>query len=205
MTHMPTQTGDITGLVLAGGRGSRMGGVDKGLQHFHGVPLARHALERLRPQVGTLLLSANRNLDVYQAMSVPVLDDGDRPFDGPLAGLLAGLNYCTTPWLVTAPCDAPAFPLDLVTRLAAAAHGAGAPAAVAVAPDESGQLRPQPVFCLVRTSLQATLQNFLDQGGRTAGQWLQSQGVARVAFDRPQDHGAFFNANTVADLQAAQQ
>ncbi len=205
MAHMAIQTDDITGLVLAGGRGSRMGGVDKGLQHFHGVPLALHALERLRPQVGALLLSANRNLDVYQAMSVPVLDDGDRPFDGPLAGLLAGLNYCTTPWLVTAPCDAPAFPLDLVARLATAVHDAGVSAAVALAPDDSGQLRPQPVFCLVRSDVHASLQSFLDQGGRTAGHWLQSLTAVRVAFDQPQDRGAFFNANTVADLHAAQQ
>lgn len=199
------QPNDITGLVLAGGRGSRMGGADKGLQHFHGVPLALHALNRLRPQVGTLLLSANRNLEAYRSMGTPVLDDGARPFEGPLAGLLAGLQHCTTPWLAAVPCDAPAFPLDLVPRLAEAAHRAGTPAAVATAPDEVCRPLAQPVFCLLHTRVLPRLQNFLDQGGRAAGQWLQALQAVGVAFDRPQDVGAFFNANTAEDLRASQE
>jgi molybdopterin-guanine dinucleotide biosynthesis protein A len=109
---------DITGLILAGGRGSRMGGVDKGLQNHLGIPLALHALLRLQPQVGEVMINANRNLAAYESMGVPVWPDAWADYPGPLAGMLAGLEHCTTPWLVTVPCDAPLFPEDLVTRLA---------------------------------------------------------------------------------------
>ena len=109
---------DITGLVLAGGRGSRMGGVDKGLQNHHGVPLAMHALLRLAPQVGSTMINANRNLAAYESMGVPVWPDALPDYAGPLAGFLAGLERCETPWLVTVPCDSPLFPDDLVARLA---------------------------------------------------------------------------------------
>ena len=115
---MPIDRADITGLILAGGRGSRMGGVDKGLQNFHGIPLAQHALRRLAPQVGHLMLNANRNLDAYRAMGAPVWGDEVPDFPGPLAGMLAGLRHCETPYLVTAPCDTPYFPDDLTARLA---------------------------------------------------------------------------------------
>src|SRR5688572_7612361 len=115
---------DITGLVLAGGRGSRMGGVDKGLQNHLGMPLALHALLRLSPQVGEAMINANRNLSAYESMGVPVWPDalpaGVAEYPGPLAGLLAGLEHCTTPYLVSVPCDTPNFPLDLVPQLAAA-------------------------------------------------------------------------------------
>jgi molybdopterin-guanine dinucleotide biosynthesis protein A len=109
---------DVTGLVLAGGRGSRMGGVDKGLQNHRGVPLALHALLRLQPQVGALMVNANRNLGAYEAFGAPVWPDPIDGFVGPLAGFLAGLERCETPWMVTVPCDSPAFPEQLVERLA---------------------------------------------------------------------------------------
>ena len=117
----PIAREDITGLVLAGGRGSRMGGVDKGLQDHRGIPLALHALRRLQPQVGTAMLSANRNLPDYEAMGVPVWSDSIEGYAGPLAGLLTGLEHARTDWLVTVPCDTPDFPSDLVDRLAEAA------------------------------------------------------------------------------------
>ena len=123
--------GDITGLILAGGRGSRMGGVDKGLQNHQGLPLALHALMRLAPQVGHAMINANRNLGAYEAMGVPVWPDGLADFAGPLAGFLVGLERCETPWLVTVPCDSPGFPEDLVLRLAAAAQAQGAELAMA--------------------------------------------------------------------------
>ena len=113
----------ITGLVLAGGRGSRMGGVDKGLQSYHGVPLALHALLRLAPQVGSAMINANRNLAAYESFGVPVWPDALPDFAGPLAGFLAGLEHCETPYLVTLPCDSPLFPEDLVARLAQALEG----------------------------------------------------------------------------------
>ena len=108
----------ITGLVLAGGRGSRMGGVDKGLQPHLGVPLAAHALARLRPQVGSVMINANRNLAEYRAMGAPVWPDALPDYPGPLAGFLTGLEHCDTPFLVSVPCDSPHFPTDLVARLA---------------------------------------------------------------------------------------
>ena len=117
---------DITGLVLAGGRGSRMGGVDKGLQPHRGMPLAQHALLRLGAQVGELMINANRNLSAYESMGVPVWPDASADYPGPLAGLLAGLERCQTPYLVSVPCDTPDFPEDLVAKLAQAlvAHDA---------------------------------------------------------------------------------
>ena len=187
----------ITGLVLAGGRGTRMGGVDKGMQDFHGQPLAQHALERLRPQVGTLMLSANRHLADYAALGVPVWPDADVEFAGPLAGMLAGLAHCTTPYLATVPCDAPLFPLDLVACLAAVQ----ADIVVATAPDESGVQRLQPVFCLLRTDLRDSLAAFLAAGGRKVGQWMAQHHCVRVPFG---DAQAFFNANTLVELEEIQ-
>ena len=111
---------DMTGLILAGGRGSRMGGVDKGLQNHRGVPLALHALLRLGPQVGHAMINANRNLGAYESFGVPVWPDPVEDFAGPLAGFLAGLEHCETPLLLTVPCDTPNFPEDLAARLASA-------------------------------------------------------------------------------------
>lgn len=208
-TAAPAAPHDITGLVLAGGQGSRMGGADKGLQPFHGTPLALHALRRLRPQVGAVLLSANRHLPAYAAWGAPVLSDGLAGFPGPLAGFLAGLQHCRTGWLLTVPCDSPRFPPDLARRLARAAQAGGADVAVAAGPDSdpaagsAPALRRQPVFCLLRTTLQADLAAYLDGGGRKIGAWLARQRCAVAAFDQPgDDPQAFANANTLAELQA---
>lgn len=187
----------ITGLVLAGGRGSRMGGVDKGLQPHRGEPLTRLALERLRPQVGALRLSANRNLDLYAGFGVPVCPDLLPEYPGPLAGLHAGLSACTTPWLVSVPCDTPDFPPDLVARLTAALQAEGAEVAVAACL-EDGVERRQPVFCLVSTDLEDDLAAFLQTGERAVGRWLARHRVATAVFD---DAAAFFNANTPDDLE----
>jgi molybdopterin-guanine dinucleotide biosynthesis protein A len=191
---------DITGLVLAGGRGLRMGGLDKGLQEFHGIPLALHALQRLRPQVGQVLINANRHHEAYRTFGAPVVADASADFAGPMAGVLAGLHHCTTPWLLVVPCDAPWFPLDLASRLAAAAARAGAKAAVAQDHDAQGQARLQPVFCLVHVSLRGSLQAWLDGGGRKARSWLEAEHAAQAMFVGPGDAQAFFNANTPADL-----
>ena len=189
----------ITGLVLAGGQGTRMGGLDKGLQSFLGQPLALHALERLRPQVGALMLSANRHMSDYAALGVPVWPDADAEFAGPLAGMLAGLNHCSTPYLATVPCDAPLFPADLVARLAAALAAEGAEIAMAIAPDAAGVLRSQPVFCLLAAGMRDSLAQFLQAGGRKVGAWTTGRRTVSVAFHDPQ---AFFNANTPAELQS---
>jgi molybdenum cofactor guanylyltransferase len=193
---------DITGLLLAGGRGARMGGADKGLQNFNGVPLALHALLRLQPQVGELLVNANRNLSAYEAFGWPVWPDALPDFAGPLAGFLTGLERCETPWLVTVPCDTPLFPADLVQRLAEAAQREDAQIAMASAPEADGQLRTQPVFCLLRRELLDSLVRFTHEGGRKIDAWTAQHRTAVVAFDRPgDDPRAFFNANTLAELR----
>lgn len=195
----------ITGLVLAGGEGRRMGGVDKGLQLHRGQPLALHALQRLQAQVGPTMLSANRHLTSYEAMGVPVWPDVIEGHAGPLAGLLTGLTHARTPWLVTVPCDTPNFPQDLVPRLAAAAlqHDADiATAATRESGPDGSLVRAQPVFCLLRTSLINSLQAFLQAGERKFGAWTARHACVQVVFD---DVEAFFNANTAEELAQLQQ
>ena len=200
-------TRDITGLILAGGRGSRMGGGGKGLQGFRGQPLALHVLRRLQPQVGSVMISANRNLAAYEAFGVPVWPDGLADHAGPLAGFLTALEHCTTPWLLTVPCDSPRFPADLAVRLGAAATAQGTDIAMAAAPEQqddgSTRLRTQPVFCLLHVGLLESLQCFTAEGGRKIQAWAARQRCAIAAFDQPGDDPlAFVNANTLAQLHA---
>lgn len=194
---------EITGLILAGGRGSRMGGVDKGLQNFNNVPLALHTQLRLSPQVGELLINANRNLAAYESFGVPVWPDaaslGD--FAGPLAGFLTGLERCETSFMMTVPCDTPLFPHDLVARLATALEADDADIAVAAALEEDGQLRAQPVFCLMRSELLESVVKFTHGGGRKIDAWTALHKTVLVPFDQPgDDPKAFINANTLAEL-----
>lgn len=192
---------DITGLVLAGGRGSRMGGVDKGLQNHQGMPLALHAVLRLGAQVGPVMVNANRNLAAYESMGVPVWPDALPDYPGPLAGFLAGLEQCETPWLVTVPCDTPNFPADLVQRLADTAAAEGAEIVIAATREADGSLQPQPVFCLLRASLLESLVQATQAGERKIDRWAARHRLAQTVFD---DAGAFFNANTLAELQSLQ-
>ncbi|MCJ0763087.1 molybdenum cofactor guanylyltransferase MobA [Variovorax terrae] len=194
---------DITGLVLAGGRGSRMGGVDKGLQNFNGLPLALHTLMRLAPQVGEVMVNANRNLSAYEAFGAPVWPDGLADYAGPLAGFLTGLERCETRCLLTVPCDTPLFPTDLAERLAAALARDDAEIAMASAREDDGPLRPQPVFCLLRVELLESLVRFTHGGGRKIDAWTAQHRTVIVPFDAPgDDPKAFFNANTLAELHA---
>lgn len=186
---------DITGLVLAGGRGSRMGGVDKGLQMFSGQPLVQRVLERLAPQVGAVAINSNRNLNQYAAFGVPVWPDALPDHPGPLAGFLAGLQRCETPWLVTAACDSPLLPHDLVARLAAAAQAQNAEIAMAWAGG-----RAQPVFCLLQAALAGSLQDYLARGERQVERWARGHRLATASFDT--DPAAFANANTLDELQS---
>jgi molybdenum cofactor guanylyltransferase len=191
----------ITGLVLAGGRGSRMGGVDKGLQNHRGMPLALHALLRLQPQVGAMLLNANRNLGAYEALGAPVWPDPIEGFGGPLVGFLAGLEHCETPWLVTVPCDTPDFPTDLVTRLAAAADAQQAEIAYAVTTEADGREQRHPVFCLLKADLMESVVAFLNGGGSKIDAWFAQHRAIGVPFA---DAQAFFNANTPQELAQLQ-
>ena len=185
----------ITGLLLAGGRGARMGGADKGLLELHGESLAHHALRRLRPQVGELLISANRNLEDYASMGARVLaDEQSQAFSGPLAGMAAGLRACTTPWLLCVPCDGPWLPLDLARRLGEAALTGERDAAMAVAGG-----RRQPVYALLRRELLGSLLDFLRGEDRRVEAWLRTVGFAEAAFDDPR---AFDNINLPQQLEA---
>jgi molybdopterin-guanine dinucleotide biosynthesis protein A len=191
---------DITGLVLAGGRGSRMGGVDKGLQPHLGMPLAMHAMLRLAPQVGEVMINANRNLGAYESMGVPVWPDALADYPGPLAGFLAGLEHCMTPCLATVPCDSPRFPEDLVARLAERLDAEDAELAMA-ATREDGELRLQPVFCLMRAAVVESLVRFTTSGRRKIDAWTATLRTVAVPFD---DASAFVNANTIAELHELQ-
>jgi molybdopterin-guanine dinucleotide biosynthesis protein A len=197
---------DITGLILAGGRGTRMGGADKGLQNFNGIPLALHTLMRLQTQVGQVMINANRNLAAYESFSVAVWPDVLEDYAGPLAGFLTGLERCETNYLVTVPCDTPLLPLDLVSRLARALERDQAEIAMAAAPETDAQgrtqVRTQPVFCLMNVDLLESLVTFTQGGGRKIDAWTARHKTAVIPFDLPgDDPKAFANANTLAELQ----
>lgn len=196
---------DITGVILAGGRGSRMGGADKGLQNFRGMPMAMFTLLRLAPQVGEVMVNANRNLAAYESFGVPVWPDALSDYAGPLAGFLTGLERCETEYLVTVPCDTPLFPQDLVARLAEALERDGAEIAMAAAREE-GQLRAQPVFSLLRRDLMESLVRFTQGGGRKIDAWTAQHRTVLVPFDGAgDDPDAFSNANTLAELHQLEQ
>ena len=209
---VPT-TASVCAVILAGGRATRMGGVDKGLQIFRGQTLVASALERLRAQnagaPAQIAINANRNLAQYAGLGVPVWSDSVPDYAGPLAGFLAAMRQCQGrhDYVLTVPCDSPLFPLDLLQRLAADLASKEADLAMALAPevqaDGSTVLRPQPVFCLLRTSLADSLQSFIDGGGRKIGAWTASHRQTKLAFDADgDDPHAFANANTLDELHA---
>jgi molybdopterin-guanine dinucleotide biosynthesis protein A len=184
----------ITGIVLAGGLGRRMGGVDKGLQALHGRPMVAAVLERLAPQVAEILINANQNADTYAAFGHRVVPDAVGGFAGPLAGLHAGLSAARHDFVVTVPCDSPFLPVDLVARLAKSLKQNDL--AVAKTGDQA-----HPVFALVRRAVKANLEAFLAGGGRKIDAWYASLKVIEVNFDDEAD--AFRNINTRAELDQA--
>lgn len=186
----------ITGLILAGGLGRRMGGVDKGLQCLDGCPLVAWAVQSLLPQVETLLINANRHAESYGIYGFPVVPDDIPDFAGPLAGLHAGLGRAETAWVVTVPCDSPFFPHDLVARLWQALVAANAEVAVACTEGHR-----HPVFCLCHTGLRDDLGAYLAAGGRRMGEWCQGKRLVLVDFD--DQVAAFRNLNTPEDLAAS--
>ncbi len=191
----------ITGLILAGGRGSRMGNVDKGLQAFRGAPMASHVMTRLSPQVGNLIINANQNPAAYEAFGVPVWPDELTGFAGPLAGLQTGLRHCETPYWVTSPCDSPFLPADLVARLAQAMilqDGDLAVAATDEGDEKQKRRQVHPVFCLLKTSALPHLTAYLQNGGRKMDGWYAALKVVEVCF---KDEAAFRNINTLEDLR----
>jgi molybdopterin-guanine dinucleotide biosynthesis protein A len=184
----------ITGIVLAGGRGSRMGGVDKGLQPLRGRPMAAWIIARLKPQVDEIVINANQNLEIYAAFGHRVVPDEVGGFAGPLAGLHAGLSAAAYPLAVTVPCDSPFLPADLVSRLGSSLQDNDL--AVAKTGDQV-----HPVFVLLKTSLKRNLEGFLQGGGRKIDAWYASLKVVEVPFDDEAD--AFRNINTIEELGKA--
>lgn len=197
-------TSDITAVVLAGGRGTRMGGVDKGLQPYRGLPLAQHAARRIASQVGQVLINANRHLEVYQSFGYPVYSDAQSDYAGPLAGFAVALAACTTPYLLTVPCDSPLFPPDLAKRMAQGLQGAGDAPFYEIAVAARGGYS-QPVFCLIKRELLTSLEQFMASGQRKIDQWTARHRTVMVSFDRVGDSPlAFANANTVDELSQLQ-
>lgn len=183
----------ITGVILAGGLGTRMGGVDKGLQLYDGKALVWHVATRLAPQVDQLLINANRSEAEYATFGYPIVADQITGFAGPLAGLHVALGAAQTPLVLTAPCDSPKLPLDLADRLLSALQNASANLAIAKA---GGRLHP--VFCLCRRSLLTQLEAYLEGGGRKVATWCADMGAVEVDFSEQSE--AFGNFNTLDDL-----
>ena len=196
MTTTSIDKSQITGLIIAGGKGTRMGSVDKGLQMFRSKPMVEQVLHRLQTQVGNTIINANRNLDAYATFGVPVYPDEFSGFAGPLAGLHAGLAHCETPYLLTAPCDSPLLPRDLVEKLSEALTSAKADIAVAVTGEGETRQR-HPVFCLLSSHLKNNLADYLGKGGRKMDAWFAMQREAEVHFA---DEAAFANINTLEEL-----
>jgi molybdenum cofactor guanylyltransferase len=184
---------EITGVVLAGGQGSRMGGVDKGLALFQGRPLVAHVIERLAPQVGEILVNANRNPEAYAQFGHRVIADEIAGFAGPLAGFERGLAHAAGGLVATVPCDSPFLPRDLVARLRSALESSGADLAVAKTGDQA-----HPVFCLMRRHVHESLRSFLASGQRKIDKWYAALAVVEVAFDDEAE--AFANINTRDEL-----
>ena len=193
-SHGADHVNQITGMILAGGQGRRMGGVDKGLKNFRDKRLVEHAFERLAPQVAGVIINANQNLSAYRELGVRVVSDAIEGYAGPLAGLHAGLSVSKRPYLATVPCDSPFLPADLVSRLFSKLDEAGAEVAVAKTGDQA-----HPVFCLVRRGVLDHLTDFLKGGGRKIDAWYSTLFVVEVNFD--DQAGAFSNINTLEELQ----
>ncbi|HZV61931.1 MAG TPA: molybdenum cofactor guanylyltransferase MobA [Methylophilaceae bacterium] len=188
----------ITGIILAGGQGRRMGGADKGLVEFLGKPLVSHVIQRLTPQVDEILVSANREIETYAALGHPVISDAIEGFAGPLAGLHMGMTEARHPYVLTVPCDTPLLPMSLVERLMRGLTHCDADVAIA----KTG-IQAHPVFCLCRKTLLPHLEAYLQSGGRKFGDWYSTLDVTEILFNEaPQ---AFININTREELLCLEQ
>jgi molybdopterin-guanine dinucleotide biosynthesis protein A len=187
-------TPKISGVILAGGLGRRMGGVDKGLQRLDDKPMVQWVLERFAPQVDEVWINANQNAERYAAFGYPLLPDQIQGFAGPLAGLHAALSQATHPLVASVPCDSPFLPNDLVARLATALESPAVQLAVA-----RTFAQPHPVFCLCQRALLPHLTAFLQSGNRRFEHWYATLNIVEVAFDDEAE--AFSNINTHAELE----
>jgi len=189
---------NITGLILAGGRAQRMGGIDKGLILFNDKPLIESAIARLEPQVDSILINANRNITKYAHYGYPVIMDETPDFSGPLAGFSIGLKHCKTPYLLTSPCDSPLLPTDLAQKMMAELEPSDLDLVYASS-IEHGKLWAQPVFCLMRSGLRDSLNAFLSKGDLKIDRWFKELKSGTVVFENT---NAFANVNTPEELEA---
>lgn len=192
----------ITGLILAGGRAQRMGGIDKGLIPFHGKPLIESTITRLKPQVSTILINANRSITKYSHFGYPVLMDETPDFSGPLAGFSVGLKHCKSPYLLTSPCDSPLLPTDLAEKMAGELEGKNLELVFASSKEDDGKIWSQPVFCLMRRDLKDSLDTFLSKGDLKIDRWFKELRSGTVVFENAQ---AFANVNTPEELAALEE
>lgn len=190
----PIPRNDITAVILAGGKARRMNGQDKGLITLHGRPMVDYIIEALQPQVGSILVNANRNTEQYAAFGLPVIADMLGDYFGPLVGMASGMDATATPFIVTTPCDSPIIPDNLVETLYRALQENKADISVA----HDGE-RMQPVFALLRRSLLASLLDYLNEGGRKIDTWFSQQPLALADFSGSAD--TFLNLNTPEDKQ----
>jgi len=188
----------ITGLILAGGRAQRMGGIDKGLIPFRGKALIESAIQVLKNQVGQILINANRNITQYSAYGYPVIADEAPDFSGPLAGFSAGLRLCKTPYLVTSPCDSPLMPPNLCAKLAQELGSGNYQLVYASTKEANGKIWAQPVFCFMRSDVGSSLKEFLSKGDLKIDNWFKELRTSTVIFENAQ---AFANVNTPEELQ----
>jgi molybdopterin-guanine dinucleotide biosynthesis protein A len=185
----------ISAIILSGGRATRMGGIDKGLAQLRHQACIQYVIDRLKPQVDQILINANREISQYQLLGLPVLQDEQPNFIGPLAGFSIGLQHCKHDYLLTTPCDSPLIPTDLASRLMESLQMKNAEIAVA----RSGGFS-HPVFCLMKQSVLPSLTAFIAEGNRKVSLWQKSLAYTEVSFDNCDD--AFVNMNTVEDLEA---
>ncbi len=196
--HAASNSTQITGLILAGGRSSRMLGEDKGLLKLHKQPMIAHVIQRLQPQVGEILISANRHIEAYQQFACEVLIDDYDDYRGPLAGMSRGLSHSRSDYLLTVPCDGPLLPLDLAARMFACARQENARAVLAF----DGRYR-QPTYNLIHKDLLAALNHALQNNEHKLGKWLMDNGAVQLDFSAQKD--AFLNINTPEDLDLLRQ
>ena len=193
---------DITGLILAGGRAQRMGGIDKGLIPFHNKPLIESAIAKLKPQVQTIVINANRNITKYAGYGYPVIMDETPDFSGPLAGFSVGLKACKTPYLLTSPCDSPLLPNNLAELLSTEMERGDFQLVYASSKEADGKVWAQPVFCLMHANLQDSLTSFLLKGDLKIDRWFKELRSSTVIFNDPQ---VFANVNTPEELKSLEE
>ena len=192
---MSINSKDINAVILAGGQGSRLGGLDKGLIELNKRPLIQHVIDRIQPQVSNIIISANRHIDTYSSYGFNVYEDEIPDFAGPLAGILKALEHCQNEWLLVVPSDSPFIPDNLVQRLSENIKNNKI-----TIPHDGKYLHP--TFSLIHKSLTSSLKEFLQQGERKARLWMQQQEHAIVDFSDQAD--AFININTQDDLNNAE-